>query len=78
MIRRRYFLRSDVLERALERKHLTHQRFAAHLGLSRSYWSQVFNRHRQLTPQVRTWLLASRYLKGIDEDQLWDIVEVEL
>ncbi len=77
MTRRRYLLRSDTLQRVLERNHLTHQRFADHLGLSRSYWSQVFNRHRHLTPTVRLYLLGSRYLKGVDEAELWDIVEEE-
>ncbi len=74
-MRRRYFLRPDTLQRTLDRHHLTHQRFADHLGLSRSYWSQVFNRHRDLTPTVRMCLLHSRYLQGVREADLWDVVE---
>jgi len=74
-MKRRYLLRRDTIELALDRNHLTHRRFADHLGLSRSYWSQVLNRHRHLTPMVRRCLLGSRYLKGVDERLLWDIHE---
>ena len=72
-MRRRFLLRADTVQDALDRHHLTHQRFADHLGLSRSYWSQVFNRHRPLSPSVRLCLLGSRYLKGLDESALWDV-----
>lgn len=74
-MRRRFLLRTDTVQLALERHHLTHQRFADHLGLSRSYWSQVFNRHRHLSPSVRLCLLGSRYLAGLDEAALWDVEE---
>ena len=74
-MRRHYLLRRDTIEDTLDRYHLTHQRFAAHLGLSRSYWSQVYNLHRHLTPTVRLCLLNSRYLKGVDESDLWDVVD---
>lgn len=76
-MRRHYLLRKDTIEIVLDRNHLTHVRFAHHLGLSRSYWSQVFNRHRRLTPELRQCLLSSRYLQRIDEDELWDIVVPE-
>lgn len=72
---RHFILRTDTIQLVLERHHLTHQRFADHLGLSRSYWSQVFNRHRHLSPSVRLCLLGSRYLQGIEEAALWDIKE---
>ncbi|MCK6502707.1 hypothetical protein L6R53_04805 [Myxococcota bacterium] len=72
---RRFYLRADTVQAALDRHHLTHMLFADHLGLSRSYWSQVFNRHRALSPDVRRDLLASRYLRGVSEADLWDVVE---
>ena len=75
MKRRYFFLNQDTIQLVLDRNHLTHQRFADHLGLSRSYWSQVFNRHRHLTPMVRQCLIRSRYLKRVDEHTLWDVVE---
>ena len=77
-MKRRFLLNQDTIQLALDRNHLTHQRFADHLGLSRSYWSQVFNRHRHLTPVVRQCLIGSRYLKRLDEDTLWEIVEHSL
>jgi hypothetical protein len=73
-MRSRYLLRKATVDAMLDRNHLTHQRFADHLGLSRSYWSQVYNGRRHLTPAVRQCLLGSRYLKGLDEAALWDIV----
>src|SRR6186997_6303 len=75
MTRRQYLLRTDTIQDVLDRQHLTHQRFSEHLGLSRSYWSQVFNRRRPLSPDVRRDLLASRYLRSLAEEQLWDVIE---
>jgi len=69
-----FLLRTDTIRWVLARNHLTHQRFANHLGVSRSYWSQIFNRHRHLTPTMRQILLASRYLRGLSERELWDVV----
>ncbi len=74
MARNTYFLRPETLQDVLDRHHMTHQRFADHLGLSRSYWSQVFNRRRHLTPMLRQCLLGSRYLKDLPEAALWDVV----
>jgi transcriptional regulator with XRE-family HTH domain len=73
--RRRYWLRSDTLQDVLDREHLSHLRFADHIGLSRSYWSQLVNRKRPLSPDVRRDLLASRYLRGIPHEQLWDVTD---
>ncbi len=70
----RFLIRQDTVQRVITRNHLTHQQFADHLGLSRSYWSQVFNRHRHLTPMLRQILLGSRLLKNVPEAELWDIV----
>ena len=75
MTRRRYLLRTAFVQDVLDRNHLSHLRFADHLGLSRSYWSQLFNRRRPLSPDVRRDLLSSRYLRDLPEDDLWDIVE---
>jgi hypothetical protein len=73
--RRTFYLRADVVQDVLDRYHLSHLRFADHVGRSRSSWSQVFNGHRPLSPGVRRDLLASRYLRGIDEASLWRVVE---
>ena len=74
-MRHQFLLRADTVEDVVDRHHLTHQRFADHLGLSRSYWSQVFHRRRALSPSVRLCLLNSRYLKGLGEAALWDVEE---
>ena len=74
MARNTYWIRRDTIQDVLDRYHLTHQRFADHLGLSRSYWSQIFNRRRHLTPMLRTCLLGSRYLASLTESELWDVV----
>ena len=76
MTRRRFYLRSDTVQDVLDRHHLTHLRFADHLGLSRSYWSQVYNRRRALSPDLRRDLLASRFLRDLPEETLWEVVEV--
>jgi len=75
MTRRRFYLRAPLVQAVLDRNHLTHVRFADHLGLSRSYWSQLFNRRRPLSPDVRRDLLGSRYLHDVPEADLWDVVE---
>ncbi len=72
--RPRYLLRSGHVQRILDRNHLSHRRFADHLGISRSYWSQLFNRHRALTPDLRRDLLTSRYLRDLPEEELWEVV----
>lgn len=69
--RRVLYIRPAVVIRILDRHHLTHSRVAAHLELSRSYWSQLVNGHRALSPEVRRRLMASRYFRGVSEDVLW-------
>ncbi len=73
-----YLLRTLRVSQEVDRHHLTQADFAAHLGLSRSYWSQVLHRHRPLTPMVRQCLLHSLYLQGIPEDELWDLLPGDL
>lgn len=72
-MRARFFLRQDTVSMILDRNHLTHKRFADHLGLSAAYWSQLYNGHRAVTPMVREVLVASRYLRGVDKAELWDV-----
>lgn len=69
----RFYVRQDTLRAVLCRNHLTHQLFADHLGLSRSYWSQLFRGRRHLTPTIRRMLLASKCLAGVPDDHLWTV-----
>ena len=73
----RYLLLPDAIQEALDRHHLTHQAFADHLGLSRSYWSAILHRRQRLTPRTRRLLLSSAWLQSIPEAELWEVVPEE-
>ena len=70
----RYYLRKTRIVAAIDASHLCQAGFAEEIGLSRSHWSQVLNRHRAATPRVRRALLGHPVLQGIPEDELWDVV----
>lgn len=72
----RYLLRTDDVREHLDRKHYSHHRVAKHLGISRAYWSQLLNRRRALTPDMRTLLLASQLFRDLPEQSLWERVEL--
>jgi hypothetical protein len=58
----------------LDEHHLCHEGFAQELGLSRQYWSALYNRKRPLSPPIRARILACPRLAGIPESELWDVV----
>lgn len=68
-----YRLRRDAIAVVLDRAHLCHEGFASELGLSRPYWSALFNGHRGLSPAVRARLIACPRLAGLAELDLWDV-----
>lgn len=70
----RYYLRKNRIVAAIDASHLCQAGFAEEIGLSRSHWSQVLNRHRAATPRIRRALLGHPVLQGIPEDELWDVV----
>jgi len=70
----RHLLRPASVQGALDQHHLSHRDFAAHLGLSASYWSQLFNRRYTLSPRLRRKLKSSPYLQHLDDGQLWDVL----
>jgi antitoxin component HigA of HigAB toxin-antitoxin module len=70
----RYYLQKGRIVAAIDASHLCQAGFAAEIGLSRSHWSQVLNRHRAATPRVRRALLHHAVLQGIPESELWDVV----
>lgn len=72
---RLYLLKERTVDERLDRAHKTHATFAEELGLSRSYWSQILNRKRHLTPKIRAALLAHPVLEGVAEDDLWTIFD---
>jgi plasmid maintenance system antidote protein VapI len=69
-----YYLRGDVVRELLNRNHYSSARMAHYLGISRAYWSQLLNRRRALTPNMRHLLLSCMVFKSVPEDQLWERV----
>lgn len=70
----RYLLRQERLALIIAQHHLCQEGFAAELELSRQYWSELWNRHRPLSPKIRRALLQNERLKGIAESELWDVL----
>ena len=70
----RYMLRTAAVRDHLDRKHLSHRRLSKRLGISPAYWSQLLNRRRALTPDMRHLLLTSGLFAGLDEDAIWERV----
>ena len=68
-----YRLRKERIALALDRSHICHEGFAQELGISRQFWSMLFNARRRVTPRIRARLLANPRLAGIPESELWDV-----
>jgi transcriptional regulator with XRE-family HTH domain len=66
-------LHKERIALALDQSHLCHEGFASELGLSRQYWSMLFNGRRSVPPWIRTRLLANPRLAGIPEAELWEV-----
>ena len=75
--RRCRFVRREPIAEALRERRLTHQDLAGLLGLHPSTWSRLFNRHRPLTLNARTLLLACPALDSLGEADLWETVELQ-
>ncbi|TNE87273.1 MAG: hypothetical protein EP330_18810 [Deltaproteobacteria bacterium] len=67
-----FFLRTDTIQKIVDRAHLTHTQFAKHLGVNRSHWSALVNRRRAVSPEIRRALLTSRHTKNFPEHELWE------
>jgi plasmid maintenance system antidote protein VapI len=70
----RFLLRSEFVRDLLNRRHWSHHRTARHLGISAAYFSQLLNRRRALTPDMRHLLLSSQLFADVPETELWDCV----
>lgn len=66
-----YFLREAELREFVAELDWTHSQAADHLGLSRSYWSQLINGRRALSPAVRVRLMQSPQFSKLGRDGLW-------
>lgn len=71
---RRFFLHADRVRDHVDARHLTHADVAERLGIARSYWSQLVNRKRALSPTVRRTILACDLFAGVPENELWERV----
>lgn len=74
---RRFLLHADRVRDLVDDRHLTHAQVAERLGVARSYWSQLINRKRGLSPSLRTRILASGLFDGVAEHELWERVAGE-
>ena len=70
----RFLLRPERIGAAIDQHHLSHDAFAAEIGVSRQHWSSLYNRHRALSPKVRWSILANTRLAGIPEAELFEVV----
>jgi hypothetical protein len=70
----RYLLRTASVRDLLDRAHWSHHRTARHLGISSAYFSQLLNRHRALTPDMRHLFLSSPLFATVPETELWERV----
>ena len=72
---RKFQLRTEVIRDLLDRHHRSHRGFADDLLVSPGYWSQLLNRHRQLTPDLRRKLLDHQFVRqaGLGEAELWTV-----
>jgi hypothetical protein len=77
MATRTFLLNTEVIRDLLDRQHRSHWGFADDLEISRSYWSQLFNRRRHLTPELRRRLLDHALVRqaGLSEGELWTVHE---
>ena len=71
---RRFFLRADYVRDLIAARHLTHAEVAERLGIARSYWSQLVNRKRGLSPSIRRGILACDLFVDVPESELWERV----
>ncbi len=71
----RYFLRTSSVRDVLDRAHWSHHHTARHLGVSPAYFSQLLNRRRALTPDMRHLFLSSPLFASVPETDLWERIE---
>jgi transcriptional regulator with XRE-family HTH domain len=69
---RRFLLLADRVRDHVDARHLTHAEVAERVGVARSYWSQLVNRKRALSPSIRRRILACELFAGVPENELWE------
>lgn len=71
---RRFLLHADRVRDHIDAHHLTHAEVAERIGVARSYWSQLLNRKRALSPVIRRRILGCDLFAGVPESELWERV----
>lgn len=71
-------LRPEVIKDLLDRFHRNHRGFASDLEISSGYWSQLVNRHRPLSPEIRRRLLDHQLVRSaqLSEGDLWTVADL--
>lgn len=64
-------LRAERVHEIIDRHHMTLGEVAVLLGVSRSFWSQLINRTRSVSPKMRRRILACNVFAGVPDSDLW-------
>lgn len=72
-VKGRVYLKTEAVIALLVQHNLSHTAFAAQLGLSKSGWSQILNRKRSVTPQMKARLRQNPVTGTLGDDQLWEV-----
>lgn len=68
----RLLIQTQAFHKLLHEANLQHAEFARQLGIARSTWSQLLNRHRAVTPQMKIRLQNHPLIAGRPETALWE------
>ncbi len=66
-----YYLRTEVVQDVLRKKHCPHQVMARLLGLSPSYWSRLVNGRVPASRAIRWDIKNNPIFESVPEDSLW-------
>ncbi|MCB9759100.1 MAG: hypothetical protein H6739_04610 [Alphaproteobacteria bacterium] len=69
--RRRFLLQAEPVLVVMDRHHLEHTDVAKALGISRAFWSALFNGRASMSPRLRRALLDLPWFAGVDQAGLW-------
>ena len=70
---KRYWVRTDRVREIIDRQHYSQDGVAREVGVSRQYWSRLFNRRRPLSTAVRRRMLSAPVFQQVPESDLWEI-----
>ncbi len=71
----RYWIRKARVGEIIDRQHYSHEGVAGELGLSRQFWSRLFNRRRPLSAAVRRRMLRASVFANVPAEDLWDVTK---